>query len=71
MDLVARMCFDGSEPPETDVVNLLLGMVTGKTSELRGKTEQLSIFRDNIDDKPVVRSFILQLLLRTKSVLFE
>lgn len=68
MDLVARMCFTEHNPPDNEVIDLLLGMITreSKSDSERRQTKLLTIFDDNIDGKPVVRSFLLQLLLRSQ-----
>ena len=76
MDVVSQLCFRGDIPPEPDLVDLLMQYVTkqrgGKevvNQDERGRTVQtkrLSLFDDHIDDSPVVRSLIIQLLLRSK-----
>lgn len=66
------MCFAGTEPPQPEVIETLLGLVTRAKPRVDEKdakeTKMLSMFNDEIDDKPIVRSFLLQLLLRAKCV---
>jgi len=76
MDLVSQLCFgDDSDPPEEGVIRRLMGYITctskvaEKLQELKGaaavqKTKKM--FDDAIDATPVVRSFLLQLLLKTE-----
>ena len=64
MELVSSCCFaDHVHGPEKGLVDLLLHLVTGNDG--RG-TRTLSPFgeHDYIDRTPVIRSFLLQLLLR-------
>jgi len=79
MDLVSQLCFgDDSAPPEEAVIRRLMGYVTC-TSKVAEKLQQLKgtvavpavqktkkMFDDAIDATPVVRSFLLQLLLKTE-----
>jgi len=77
MDLVCRLCFTNtltsSEPPQRDAVKRLMGYITceskvnEKIKELKGqKTKKMGLFDDALDPTPVVRSFLLQLLLRSE-----
>ena len=80
MDLVSRLCFSGDTPPDEAVVKKLMGYVTRqpklveRLERLRGAarqrtvTKKLTLFEDSIDPTPVVRSFLLQLLLRSELV---
>jgi len=65
MELVSRLCFEGDMPPESDVVPRLLEHVTRQTSTDQPVTKEMTIF-DSIDPTPVVRSLLLQLLLRSE-----
>ena len=77
MALVSRLCFAGDTPPDHEVVHRLLGYVTRESHMVRAdgaqhpagaiRTKRMSVFvDDSIDATPVVRSFLLQLLLRSK-----
>jgi hypothetical protein len=77
MDLISRLCFTESgvnaSPPEPEAVERLMGYITGKSKvsekiqQLRGqKTKKMGLFNEALDPTPVVRSFLLQLLLRSK-----
>jgi len=80
MDLVSQLCFgDDSTPPEEAVICRLMGYITRKSivdeklQKLKGaavaipstiKTKKM--FDEAIDATPVVRSFLLQLLLKSE-----
>ena len=76
MDVVSQLCFKGDIPPETDLVDFLMQYVTKQRGAKEAvnqddlgrtvQTKRLSLFDDHIDDSPVVRSLIIQLLLRSK-----
>jgi hypothetical protein len=77
MDLVCQLCFAdsgiSSVPPEPEAFKRLIGYITcesrasQKVKELEGqKTKKMGIFDDALDPTPVVRSFLLQLLLRSE-----
>ena len=67
MELVSSLCFPGDVPPETAVIQKLLEYIT-KESLKQGRvmTQRMNIFQETIDPTPVVRSFLLQLLLRSE-----
>ncbi|XP_070579261.1 E3 ubiquitin-protein ligase RNF213-like [Ptychodera flava] len=69
MDLVSRYCFSEGEPPEPELVAKLMGYVTrlkkGTEKDVK-KTKRFTPFEEDcIDPNPVVRSFLLKLLLRS------
>ena len=70
MELVSSLCFPGDVPPENAVIQKLLKYVTkeNKDSDAKGRvvTQRMNVFQDSIDPTPVVRSFLLQLLLRSE-----
>ena len=77
MALVSRLCFAGDTPPEEAVIRRLLGLVTRESSLAAQagdpsaliRTKQMSPFPDEcIDPTPVVRSFLLRLLLKSELV---
>jgi len=67
MDIVSQLCFAGHTPPSEEVVNKLLEYITlvSKKSQRR-YTKELTIFQTGIDANPVFRSYLLQLLIRTR-----
>ena len=72
LEIVSRMCFVGTTPPDKEVVDALMGYVTkqpigGVSSRKMTKTKRMSIFNDDLDPSPVVRSVLLQLLLKSRS----
>ena len=70
MNVVSRLCFYGNEAPNDDVIEKLLSYVTKtpgiETAGERLLSQTLSPFDDTIDPTPAVRSFLLQLLLKSK-----
>lgn len=65
------MCFDGGEPPDDALVRMLMEYVTGRrpqnaNNEQPIRTKQINLFNDNLDPNPVIRSVLLQLLLRSR-----
>lgn len=71
MQVVSQLCFENSTPPSQDVMQHLLQLVMHKKkiSELNVtiiRTRQMTIFETVVDTTPVFRSFLLQLLIRTK-----
>ena len=70
MELVSRLCFADGTPPEGGVINMLMNLIIGEARSKQKKrtlTRKMSVFDDCIDTTPVVRSFLLQLLLRSRS----
>jgi hypothetical protein len=67
MDVVSQLCFADNTAPSQEVVDKLLSYIFFTT---RGgdhqRTRDLSIFNTGIDPTPVFRSFLLQLLMRTR-----
>ena len=65
MELVSLFCFGEScDSLEAEALSLLMGYVTGQHS---AQTKDFSPFLDyGIDATPVVRSFLLQQLLRSR-----
>ena len=67
MDLVSSYSFNenADSPPQSDLISLLMSLVTLCDTDKRAITRAFSPFHvDVVDKSPVVRSFILQLLLR-------
>ena len=73
MEIVSNLCFGGQKPPEPDLIKMLMDTVfTEKKQELETvslDTRDMTPYQDDPDDQvPVVRSFLLQLLLEHKLV---
>ncbi len=72
MELVSRLCFSQHQPLQPELIERLMDYVTRQRQDSDGKpiyqTKQMSVFDDYIDDNPVFRSFLLQLLLKTEWV---
>ena len=71
MDVVSRLCFRGNQTPDDDVIRKLLTYVTrepGMETSESGKlwSKNVNPFNVTIDPTPVVRSILLQLLLRSR-----
>ncbi|XP_033105079.1 E3 ubiquitin-protein ligase rnf213-alpha-like [Anneissia japonica] len=67
MEVVSQLCFADGTPPSEEVIKKLLGYVTiDSKKQKRRVTRNVSPFpEDCIDPNPVVRSFLLQLLLQS------
>lgn len=63
--VVSQLCFGGNIPPSDEVVQRLLSYVTVQTKEWI-YSKNFAVISDCIDRTPVVRSFLLQLLLRNR-----
>ncbi len=69
MEMIARLCFTRNTAPEDAVIKKLLNYVTKELKaegQAQLQTRNLTPFEDCIDPTPVVRSFLLQLLLKSK-----
>ncbi|KAI8484072.1 hypothetical protein Bbelb_381900 [Branchiostoma belcheri] len=67
MDVVSMFCFADNTPPQQDVIDMLLGYIVREVDETRARTKGFSPFEeDGVDRTPIIRSFLLQLLLRYK-----
>ncbi|XP_019643756.1 PREDICTED: E3 ubiquitin-protein ligase rnf213-alpha-like [Branchiostoma belcheri] len=67
MDVVSMFCFADDTPPHQDVIDMLLGYIVREVAETRARTKGFSPFEeDGVDRTPIIRSFLLQLLLRYK-----
>lgn len=73
MDLVSQLCFSDDTPPSGEVIQKLMSYVkvTARSDEEKITSKELSVFDEGIDTTPVLRSFLLQHLLRTRSVILE
>ncbi|XP_071953363.1 E3 ubiquitin-protein ligase rnf213-alpha-like [Antedon mediterranea] len=67
MEVISQLCFADGTPPSEKVIKRLLGYVTiDSKKQKQPATKKVSPFpEDCIDPNPVVRSFLLQLLLQS------
>ena len=76
IEVVSGLCFGQSNAPEDELVEMLLNIVFTERGEGEGggegaKTRDFSPYTDDMkksDKSPVIRSFLLQLLLEHKYV---
>ncbi len=71
MEVISQLCFTDGSPPSREVVEKLLSHVTKKITDEKDAqqlhTKRMTAFKDDsIDPTPVIRSFLLQLLLQSK-----
>lgn len=66
MEVVTQLCFADRSPPHDDVVKKLLSYITVETKKGLIYSKNLEIFDDSIDRSPIVRSFLLQLLMKKR-----
>ena len=74
MQLVGRLCFEGNVPPAEAVVHKLMEYVIHSPREGdRLKTRRPHVLPEDssIDPTPVVRLFLLQLMLRSRCVIVK
>ena len=69
MEVVSSLCFGQRDPPEPALISSLMDTVLS-TADEEGTvaTRELSYREEKIDKVPVIRSFLLQLVLDHKSV---
>lgn len=64
MEVVSSLCFGQSNPPNSELIEQLLNIVFEENEE---KTKEFSFSeKDDSDKVPVMRSFLLQLLLEQR-----
>jgi len=67
MDVVSQLCFAGNTPPSQEVLEKLFGYITCTTRDGQKKfTKNMDLFDTGVDPNPVFRSFILQLMIKTR-----
>ena len=65
MAVVSQLCFAGQEPPEPEAVKHIFSYVIRRVEGVATvQTQQLTLRDDQMDPSPVLRSFILRLLLK-------
>ncbi|XP_064641334.1 E3 ubiquitin-protein ligase rnf213-alpha-like isoform X1 [Lineus longissimus] len=69
MDLVSQLCFAEDQPPTQEVIKILMSYVIHEPKRvgMRSHTKELTVYGECIDPTPVLRSLLLQLLLRYSS----
>ena len=70
MEIVSDLCFGGHKPPEPDLIKMLMDTVfteKKQTTEATSlDTRDMTPYQEDPDQVPVIRSFLLQLLLEHK-----
>ncbi|XP_064634464.1 E3 ubiquitin-protein ligase rnf213-alpha-like [Lineus longissimus] len=68
MDIISQLCFAEDLPPQQDVIKILISYVIHEPrdpdSSIPSSTKQFTVYDECIDATPVLRSLLLQLLLR-------
>ena len=80
IEVVSGLCFGQFSPPEDELVMMLLDIVFtvqgekgegeagGEGEGVRRGTRDLTFYTEEKDEKPIIRSFLLQLLLEHEYV---
>ena len=67
MELVSSLCFGAHSAPEPDLIKMLINMVFTEGQEADVGTCDFSPYQEGRSDEvPIVRSFLLRLLLEHK-----
>jgi len=67
MELVSSLCFGAHSAPEPALIKMLINMVFTEGQEAEMGTQDFSLYHDvRSDEVPIIRSFLLQLLLECK-----
>ena len=67
MELVSSLCFGGHSAPESDIIKMLISMVFTEGQEAEVGTRNFSPYHEvRSDEVPIIRSFLLRLLLEHK-----
>ena len=66
IEVISSLCFGQQSPPEDDLIENLLKFIFDAEAESTPSTSQLTFYEDKRDETPVIRSFLLQLLLGHK-----
>ncbi|KAK7107714.1 hypothetical protein V1264_015588 [Littorina saxatilis] len=65
MAVVSQLCFAGKEPPEQEAVRHIFGYIIHRSKgRTLLQTKHMTVHDDLIDPTPVLRSFLLRLLLK-------
>ena len=71
MEVVSTLCFGQATVPDGDLIEMLLNLIFTAATSADGattSTKQLTSHKQRTDEVPVIRSFLLQLLLGQKYV---
>ena len=71
MEVISSLCFGGVGVPEPQLVKLLLDTVFIDSVDEQISTKDLTPYKGEQDSVPVIRSFILQLLLEHRFVIIQ
>ena len=66
MELVSTLCFGAHSAPEPDLIGMLINTVFTEKQETEVETRDFTYRETKSDEVPVIRSFLLQLLLEHK-----
>jgi len=67
MELVSLLCFGTHSAPEPDLIKMLINMVFTEGQEAEVGTQDFSPYHEvRSDEVPIIRSFLLRLLLEHK-----
>ena len=67
MELVSSLCFGAHSAPEQDLIKMLINMVFTERQEAEVGTRDFSPYHEvRSDEVPIIRSFLLRLLLEHK-----
>ncbi|XP_052243691.1 E3 ubiquitin-protein ligase rnf213-alpha-like [Dreissena polymorpha] len=67
LEAVTQLCFADEEPPSEEVLSKLLSYVTCTSKVGRRYTKNMNIFDTGVDPNPVFRSFLLQLMMKSRN----
>lgn len=77
MEMISGLCFGQSSAPEEKLVDMLLNTVFKRRDKKKGttrpKTRDLTPYEEDLEthEVPVIKSFLLQLLLKHKCVMVK
>jgi hypothetical protein len=74
MEVVSTLCFGQATVPDGDLIEMLLNLIFTAATSADGattSTKQLTSHKQRTDEVPVIRSFLLQLLLGQNSELLQ
>lgn len=63
MEVVYTLSFSSNAPPDSEVISKLMGYVICDAND-KIHTRRLTLFNDGVDPTPVLRSFLLKMLLQ-------
>lgn len=63
LEVVSTLCFGQATIPESDLIEMLFDLIFSESTDDSTTTRQLTLRKQKDDETPVIRSFLLQLLL--------